>query len=292
MHSFIRALLPLLAILAPGHAAAQSASIRVNCPTGNPVLSGDTLSCPATTPPPPSIRVTCPTGTPALSGDSISCSGTAASPPSLRVICPGGSPALNGDSISCAEPARPLPPAPRAQPAPPAPPTPPASPQATAAPPSPPVVAQNFCTDGADQIVDVKWPSAPIGSTSQRTRGFTKGRVAAFRISAPASLGSEQLLGKLNLVESPGGGPFAMFRQFTISRNACDFKSGNYVFNGIEAPASYLSGTYFVNNPAYKNFGALFNIQPGEVLYINIRHYESCNLSSGCNMDLDFHLTK
>jgi hypothetical protein len=297
MHSQIRALLTLLAILTSAHAAAQIEPIRVNCPTGSPVLSGDTISCPGTAASSPSLRVTCPTGRPALNGDAISCSGTGLPPPALRVICPAGRPALIGDAISCAETALPTasappaPPAASAQPAPTPPPA-PSAPPPPPVPPAPPALGQNFCTDGVDQIVDVKWPLADTVPTNQRTKAFTKGRVAAFRISAPVSLGNEQLLGKVNLTESPGGGPFALFRQFTISRNACDFKSGNYLYNGIDSPATFLNGTYFVNNPAQKNTGALFNIQPGEVLYINVRHYGSCNLSAGCDIDLDLYKAK
>jgi hypothetical protein len=151
--------------------------------------------------------------------------------------------------------------------------------------------SQNFCV-GGDQVIAVSWPVNGAGSTRQQTRGFGQGKVA-FKITAPSGLGAALLLGAIRGAETPGAP--TTFREVTVSKNSCDFQTGNYIYNGINSPDTSAGGNYTVNNPVgFRNAGALFNIQPGETLYFNIRNvvFGSPSCAGTCDLDFDFYIAR
>jgi hypothetical protein len=78
----------------------------------------------------------------------------------------------------------------------------------------------------------------------------------------------------------------------TISKNSCDFTSGNYLFSyiGTGDPAPTINFT--VNNPTgYRMVGANVNFQSGDVVYMNVRNANngapSC-MTASCDMYMYF----
>ena len=148
---------------------------------------------------------------------------------------------------------------------------------------------QNFCT-GSDTIISVPWPAA--GQVKPNTNGFNNQRIA-FKVTIPATF-SPQLninhLGFMRIVEVPGA--TVTGRDYTISKNACDFQSGAYILNGIGLgdTAPYIS--FSANNPlGYLAAGAMMNFQSGDTVYFNVRNYNDTNPTcpySSCDISIDF----
>jgi hypothetical protein len=81
-------------------------------------------------------------------------------------------------------------------------------------------------------------------------------------------------------------------RDITVSKNSCDFQSGNYLYDGIGYGDTAPGANFTVNNPTgYFAVGANFNVMPGDVFFVNIRNANngipSCPTSS-CNILFDF----
>lgn len=80
-------------------------------------------------------------------------------------------------------------------------------------------------------------------------------------------------------------------REITVSKNACDMQSGNYIYNGLGFAAVSPSVSFTINNPTgWQNVGADFNLLGGDVIYLNIRNSQqgvpACN--SVCDVLVDF----
>ena len=78
----------------------------------------------------------------------------------------------------------------------------------------------------------------------------------------------------------------------TVSKNACDFQSGTYLYDAIGFGDTAPGANFTVNNPTgYFAVGANFNVQSGDVFYVNIRNANngtpSCPVAS-CDILFDF----
>lgn len=94
----------------------------------------------------------------------------------------------------------------------------------------------------------------------------------------------------MRIVEVPGTAVTS--RDFTVSKNSCDFQSGNYMIDGIGYGDTAPGVNYTVNNPnGYFAAGAQFNLQSGDIVYVNVRNANngvpSCP-STTCDVLFDF----
>ena len=145
--------------------------------------------------------------------------------------------------------------------------------------------AQNFCT-GIDEIDAIGWPA---GQEKTVLSGFKDQRLA-LKLIVPMTFNPPlniNHLGFMRIVELQGS--TVASRDVTVSRNSCDFQSGNYLFNGIGTGDTAPYVAFTVNNPdGYKAAGAQFNVNSGETIYFNVRNqingvsscsYPSCDIS-------------
>jgi hypothetical protein len=151
-------------------------------------------------------------------------------------------------------------------------------------------VVTNYCT-GADQIINVPWPAS--GQVRPATTGF-KDQTIAFKITVPSTFSPAlniNHLGFMRIAEvanSPVVG-----REVTVSRNPCDFQSGNYFISGLQTNDTAPGVNYSVNNPnGFVPAGGQFNLQSGDTIYFNVRNIsgsgaKSCSFAS-CNVLFDF----
>lgn len=135
----------------------------------------------------------------------------------------------------------------------------------------------------------ITWPSS--GQVRLQTSGFA-GQVAAFKVIVPSTFVPAlniSHLGFISLAEVPGTPPTP--REMTVSRIACDFQSGNYLYNGTGNAATSPSVNFTANNPNFASVGGDFNMNSGDTIYINVRNSQNgvpaCG-DSACNMLLDF----
>lgn len=147
--------------------------------------------------------------------------------------------------------------------------------------------AQNFCT-GSDQIITVGWPAS--GQVVSATSGFGNNTIA-FKITVPFTFSPVldiSHLGFSRIIEVPGT-PVTS-RDFTISKNACDFRSGTYLYDAIGYGDTAPFANYTVNNPNFFAVGGDFNVQSGDTFYVNVRNANngvpSCP-SASCNVKFD-----
>ena len=152
------------------------------------------------------------------------------------------------------------------------------------------VVGLNFCTAGVDDFYPVTYP--PGGQFKYTTNGFKDQRIA-FRIDIPSTFNPPlniNHIGFVRLAEVPGQA--VVVRGFTISKNACDFQTGNYLFNGLESSDTAPYVSFAIDNPdGYKAAGATINIKSGETIYLNVRNrYHTSNTCpyASCDISLDF----
>ena len=154
----------------------------------------------------------------------------------------------------------------------------------------PPTVGQNFCNNSNDQIISVAWPA--LGQSKQSTNGFGNGRLA-FKIVVPTNFNPAlniNHVGLFRIAEVPGSA--VVTRDYTVSKNACDFQSDSYIYSGIGASDTAPTLSFTVNNVlGYLATGAAMNFNGGDTIYVNIRNYNgstpTCPYSS-CNILLDF----
>ena len=146
----------------------------------------------------------------------------------------------------------------------------------------------NYCT-GADAITILGWPAG--GQSRVNTNGLLNGTeswklVIPFNFSPPLNINHT---GYFSIAEVPGQPVTG--RDVTVSKNSCDFTSGNYLYNGIGGgTTAYIPFT--VNNPGgYQATGAKFNAQSGDTIYIHVRNANSgvpsCSAVS-CDVFMDF----
>jgi len=148
----------------------------------------------------------------------------------------------------------------------------------------------NFCGGGAGSISIISWPAT--GQVRPQTNGFANG-IVAFRITVPSTFNPPlniSHLGFVRIAEVPGTPVVA--RDFTVSKNACDFISGNYLMNGIGGGDTAPGTNFTANNPnGYFDAGASFNVNSGDVIYVNVRNANngapSCPAGS-CDILFDF----
>ena len=86
------------------------------------------------------------------------------------------------------------------------------------------------------------------------------------------------------------GGPTP--REVTVSKNSCDFQSGQYLLNGIGRADNCINLAHTVNNPTgHTALGAQFNLQSGDVVFLNVRNRDdggpSC-MWPACDILFDF----
>ena len=150
-------------------------------------------------------------------------------------------------------------------------------------------VGQVLCT-GSDSQINVGWPGS--GQGKQNTNGFNNQRIA-FKITIPSAFNPPlniNHLGFMRLVEVPGS--TVTGRDYTISRNACDFTKAGALYYGVGNgdTAPYVS--FSVNNPqGYLAAGATLNFNSGDTIYFNVRNYNESNPTcpySSCDISLDF----
>ena len=154
---------------------------------------------------------------------------------------------------------------------------------------SPTPTPVNFCT-GSDQIITVNWPAS--GQVRPGTAGFGNQRIA-FKVTVPFTFSPALNInhtGFMRTAEVPGAAN--TFREVTVSRSACDFQSGSYLWNDIGQGDTGPSVSFSVNNPnGYQQTGSAFNVNSGDIIYFNIRNSfngsPSCG-SSSCDILFDF----
>ncbi len=148
-------------------------------------------------------------------------------------------------------------------------------------------VAQStsYCTAN-DLQYTITWP--PSGQVLSRTSGFSN-QIASFKIVVPTTFVPPlniTHLGFIALSEVPGTPTTP--REITVSKNACDFQSGNYIFNGTGFASVSPSVSFTVNNPS--GFGD-FNLPAGGTYYFNVRNSSNgvpaCSYAA-CDALVDF----
>ena len=153
-----------------------------------------------------------------------------------------------------------------------------------------PPAGQNLCS-GSDQVVSLSYPNG--GQVKPRTSGFGNQKYA-FKFTVPTTFSPAlniSNIGFMRVAEIPGAAVAA--RDFTVSRNACDFTPGNnLMFDGLGFGDTAPMVTFTVNNPTgYKSVGAMVNVNAGETIYFNIRNgmngVPSCPFST-CDILFDF----
>ncbi len=149
--------------------------------------------------------------------------------------------------------------------------------------------AQNFCT-GGDSITYVGWPGN--GQIKLGSNGFKNQRLA-FQIVVPSTFNpplDPTHVGFINVYEAPGSTTIS--REVTVSKNACDFQSGQYLFSNFGQGDTAPHINFSANNPnGYQQTGAILNVNSGDTVYVNIRNLNSgqstCPYPS-CDMILEF----
>ena len=138
------------------------------------------------------------------------------------------------------------------------------------------------------EIINVNWPAS--GQVKTATNGFIN-QTIAFRITIPFTFSPPLNIshnGQATIAEVPGQP--VVSREFTVSRNSCDFTSGNYILSRIGTGDTAPSFTFTVNNPN-GNTGANTNFQSGDVVYVNVRNgvngSPTCNAFT-CDINFDF----
>jgi hypothetical protein len=147
----------------------------------------------------------------------------------------------------------------------------------------------DMCNSG-DLRYTINWPSS--GQVRLTTSGFGNQR-AAFKITVPTTFSpalNTSHLGVISMSEIPGTPTTP--REITVSKNSCDFSSGTYIYNGMGFAPVSPSVAFTVNNPTgYFSVGASFNLNAGEVYYVNVRNSSfgvpACGYSA-CDLLLDF----
>lgn len=153
------------------------------------------------------------------------------------------------------------------------------------------VTATVFVTPAVLQgcdIINVNWPAS--GQVKIATNGFVN-QTIAFRITIPFTFSPPLNIthtGQATIAEVPGQP--VVSREFTVSRNSCDFTSGNYFLSRIGTGDTAPSFTFTVNNPNGTT-GANTNFQSGDVVYVNIRNgingSPTCSAFT-CDINFDF----
>lgn len=154
---------------------------------------------------------------------------------------------------------------------------------------SPTAIGPGYCKLGFDEIFPVSWPAG--GQVRPYTNGF-KDQIIAFKIRIPYTFNpplNTSHLGFFSMAEVPGTPTTP--RELTVSKIPCDFKSGEYIFNGLGPAATSPSLNYTINNPNFRIVGADFNLQSGDEIYVNVRNSNNGVLAceySACDMLFDF----
>jgi len=116
----------------------------------------------------------------------------------------------------------------------------------------------------------------------------------AFRITVPMTFSPAlniNHLGFVHMSEVPGAPTTP--REFTVSRNSCDFQSpGQYVLDGTGYAITSPGVSYTANNATgYFAVGGDFNLMSGDIVYVNVRNSNNgvpaCGYSA-CDMLFDF----
>lgn len=149
---------------------------------------------------------------------------------------------------------------------------------------------QNFCK-GGDQLIQIPWPAE--GQIKYKTYDFVNNTVLSFQILVPHTFSPPLDISRPGfgrVAEVPGQEPAA--REVTVSKNACDFQSGNYLAHTIGTGDISPMLTFTANNPnGWQQTGASFNVNSGDVIYYNVRNWyngkPSCDRPT-CNILFDF----
>lgn len=145
---------------------------------------------------------------------------------------------------------------------------------------------QSFCS-GNDLITSLQWPAD--GEFKIYTTDFGNNMRIAFRFTVPTTFNpplDNTKSGHMALVEAPTTPVTA--REVTVSKNACDFQSGNYLYQDVGAGETAPYVTFTVNNPGgYKQY-AQANLMPGDTIYLNVRNQlngqPTCPNGAHCDM--------
>ena len=143
----------------------------------------------------------------------------------------------------------------------------------------------DVCTQSAIRYT-IAWP--PTGQVRLQTSNFGS-QIAAFKVVVPTVFDPPlniDHLGVISMVEVPGTPPTP--REFTVSKVACDFQSGNYIYDGTGFAPTSPSATFTANNPNPSS--GKFNINSGDTIYINVRNSQFGSAACGtiCDMLFDF----
>jgi hypothetical protein len=151
-------------------------------------------------------------------------------------------------------------------------------------------VVTNYCTGPGDEIIGVDWPAQ--GQSKSYAYGFKNQRFA-WKIIVPTTFNpplNVTHLGSWRMAEVPGTA--VVSRDVTVSKNPCDFESGQFLHNGIGTGDTAPSIYFTANNPdGYRQTGATLNVNSGETIYINVRNQVNGNNTcpyNGCDILLDF----
>ena len=150
----------------------------------------------------------------------------------------------------------------------------------------------NYCTGPGDENIGIPWP---VGGQGKYYENGFKNQRFALAITAPIPPPADPTrVGSWRMAEQAGSA--VVSRDVTVSRNPCDFVSGQFLYNGIGSGDTAPSVYFTVNNPnGYQLTGASLNIMPGETVYINVRNQVNGNNTcpyASCNLLLDFTVPK
>ena len=153
-------------------------------------------------------------------------------------------------------------------------------------------VVTNYCTGPGDEVIGVEWP--PLGQSKSYFYGFKNQRFA-LKIIVPTVSTAPARVGSWRMAEQSGTA--VVSRDVTVSKNPCDFVSGQFLYNGIGNADTAPSIYFTVNNPnGYQQTGASLNVNPGETVYINVRNQvngnNTCPSPLSCDLLLDFTVPK
>ncbi len=114
--------------------------------------------------------------------------------------------------------------------------------------------------------------------------GF-KDQTIAFKVVVPYTFTPAlniNHLGLIRIAEVPGG--TVTSREYTVSKNPCDFQSGSYLWSQLKSGDTAPTGYFTVNNPnSVRTNLALFNLQSGDTVYVNVRNRTGDGLRSSCD---------
>ena len=131
----------------------------------------------------------------------------------------------------------------------------------------------NYCTVN-DLFHLLPWPAS--GQVRPSTSGFSD-EIVSFQITVPYTFSPPlniEHLGFMRIAEVPGSAVTG--REITVSRNACDFQSGNYLSSGLGTGDTAPAVNYTVNNPdGSLAVGGQFNLMSGDTVYFNVRNYNA-----------------